>query len=639
MLTPRCFTRFLLHSLLIASAALCRGVAADPASPPGADIFFAPPTFRLPSLSPDGSKLCALTRFDDRHYALTLISLTSKQVTTLIKADELTVVSYWWKSDDLLLAMIEGEGGRRLFQTVDLKSGKLRALDSLEVYWGIEFVSDLPDDPEQMLFRLATGSALEVKKINLRTGRETAVESAPANITEWCINRTGDALAGYGFDPDKERWFIIWRTSVGAKWQRRESPYRQPLMIVPIAVAPDQQRIIAIDYTHSPTGSVGYLDPATGGTQELFAPAEIEPSRHLTWGDHRQVVAVAYDGSKSTVRYFDPEVGRAHEWLEAALPGTRRTTVSVSRDQSKALIYAETDRTAGMYCLADFNTKKVAVLRSSMSGLNPASLAPSRFFRFSSSDDLPITGRITLPAGVAQPPLVLFIGPALQGPRSEAAFNPVAQFLASRGYATARIDHRGTQGFSRTFSAAGDLQSGTGTVRDYTAAKAWLAAQGWIDPDRVAVIGDHLGGFVAFQLATLPGFARALVNLETPTDAHEWSIGMFITSPRHPQEVLDEIGGTKAFYSYRELVSPFKVAGKLTTPSFHYYSKFENGTDRSSRALESRGLEASLKKLGKPFEFISAEPVSRKTSVQTTDWRQTVQCYEAIAAFLGKELP
>ncbi|OYV00899.1 MAG: hypothetical protein CFE26_23470, partial [Verrucomicrobiales bacterium VVV1] len=139
------FSRLLLSALPLLSLGFPISHAAEPTSPPAADVFFAPPTFHLPKLSPDGTKLCALTRFDDRHYALTLIGLTSKQTTTIIKAPELTVLNYWWKSDDLLLAMIEGEGGRRLFQTVDLKNGQLRALDSFEVYGRIEFVSDLPD--------------------------------------------------------------------------------------------------------------------------------------------------------------------------------------------------------------------------------------------------------------------------------------------------------------------------------------------------------------------------------------------------------------------------------------------------------------------------------------------------------------
>jgi dienelactone hydrolase len=445
-------------------------------------------------------------------------------------------------------------------------------------------------------------------------------------------------LAGYGYDADRERWYMIWRPSVGAKWQRRDSPARQPPDVVPIAVAPDQQRIIALDYTRSPTGSVGYFDPSTGRTTELFPAADIEPTRYLNWGDDPQVLAVAYDGHKSVVRFFDEERGRSLEWIEAALPGTRRMFSSVSRNQTKVLLYAETDRTAGVFCLADLTAKKVTVLRSSMNGLNPASLAPSRFIRFPSSDDLMLTGRITLPAGVAQPPLIFFIGPDLHGPPSAATFDPVAQFFASRGYATARIDHRGTRGFGRTFSAAGDVQAATGMVRDFTAAKAWLAAQGWIDPERVAVVGDHLGGFVAFPLAAQPGFARVLVNLDTPTDAHAWPVNLFITSLRHPEEVLAQIGGSKGLYDYRELVDPVKVAARLTTASFHYYAQFRNGVDLTTPALEARRLEAPLKRLGKPFEFVSPEPTSRKISVQTTDWRQTAQCYESVAKFLAQQL-
>ncbi|MDP3073876.1 MAG: prolyl oligopeptidase family serine peptidase [Opitutaceae bacterium] len=638
-MSPRhLFSRFLLLGLLLLGAKAVCATAAEPSAPASSEVFFAPPSFMLPKLSPDGSKLCALTRFDDRHYALTLINLASKQAKTVVRAEELTVINYWWKGDDLLLAMLEGEGGRRIFRSVDLKNDKLHPLDNLEVYRLIEFMADLPDDPEQMLFRLTPAGAPEVMKVNLRTGRETAVEAAPADILSWCLNRAGEALAGYGYDGGKERWFIVWRTTAGGKWQRRDSPRQQPLDVVPIAVAPDGRRILALDYTRGATGSIGYLDPATGRTEELFTAAEIEPSRLLTWGDNPQVLGVSYDGSQSTVRYFDPEFGRAQAWIEAALPGTRWTVSSVSRDQSKAVIYAETDRTAGVFCLADFNTKKISVLRSSLSGLAPSSLAASRFFTFPSSDNLTITGRITLPSGITKPPLILFIGPDLNGPRSEPALDRLAQFFARRGYAFARIDQRGTHGFGRTFAEAGDYQFATGMVHDFTAAKAWLAAQGWIDPERVAVVGARAGGFVAFQLALTPGFARVLVNLETPTHAHEWPLSIFLTSQRDPEEVLKTIGGTKAFVAHKNNANPLNLLGKLTTASFHYYSEFRNGVDLTPRTPDARTLEGPLKKLGKPFEVISAKPISRKISVQTTDWRQTAECYEAVAAFLARQL-
>ncbi len=592
----------------------------------------------LPKLSPDGSKLCALTRFDDRHYALTLINLVTKQVQPVIKADALTTLNYWWKSDWLLVAVLEGDGGRRIYQTVDLKNGKVFGLEDLETYARFQFVSDLPDDPEQMLFRATNVGGPEILKVNLRTGHATNVEAVPAYVENWCINRSGEALGGYGYDPMKERWFIIWRPAMGAKWQHLDAPPKKVPDVLPFTVGPDQHKLIALDFSHNPTGSISYFDPTSGKTEQMFAPAEMEPTRFLTRGDAPQIVAAEFESDRSTLRFFDPELEKIDQWIEAAMPGTLRAFQSFSHDQSKALIYAETDRNAGVYCLADLATKKVAVLRSSMSGLNPSAMANSRHFNFSTSDHLKISGRITLPPGVERPPLVLLTGSTLTGPRSSLGFDCEAQFFAGRGYACARIDHRGTAGFGRSFAEAGDFQVTTGIVRDLSEGTEWLARQGWIDGKRVAVLGEHWGGLIAFQLAAKPGFARALVNIETPMNTENWYVNTFMTSLLDPEQFIESKGGIKVLYDYKKAVDPIAVVEKLQAPSFHYYSKFENGENVEIRAAEAHKLEAALKKHGTPFEISYADPVSRKTSVQTTDWRQTASCYEAIATFLAKNL-
>lgn len=82
--------------------------------------------------------------------------------------------------------------------------------------------------------------------------------------------------------------------------------------------------------------------------------------------------------------------------------------------------------------------------------------------------------------------------------------DPAIQFWTSRGFAVFDVNHRGSTGYGRTFRKKLYPNWGIVDLEDASNGVKWLAAEGLIDSDKVAIRGGSAGGYttlgaIAFQ--------------------------------------------------------------------------------------------------------------------------------------------
>jgi dipeptidyl aminopeptidase/acylaminoacyl peptidase len=106
---------------------------------------------------------------------------------------------------------------------------------------------------------------------------------------------------------------------------------------------------------------------------------------------------------------------------------------------------------------------------------------------------LPASADVSAPAGEKPPLLVTIHG----GPTSSASpeFRLSTQYWTTRGFAVAAVDYGGSTGYGRPYRRLLDDAWGIVDVEDACAAAVWLAEQGLVDPDRLAIRGGSAGGF------------------------------------------------------------------------------------------------------------------------------------------------
>ncbi len=112
-----------------------------------------------------------------------------------------------------------------------------------------------------------------------------------------------------------------------------------------------------------------------------------------------------------------------------------------------------------------------------------------------------VVGTVNQPAGASaqQPaPAVLMLhGFASQKDEVGNMYARAADALAAQGVASLRIDF---SGFGKSDGDTGFTTVG-GQIADAEAAYNWLAAQPWVDPARIGVLGFSLGGGIAIMTA------------------------------------------------------------------------------------------------------------------------------------------
>src|SRR5262249_12473050 len=137
---------------------------------------------------------------------------------------------------------------------------------------------------------------------------------------------------------------------------------------------------------------------------------------------------------------------------------------------------------------------------------------------YKAKDGLTIHGYLTKPVGVEAKnlPAVLLVhgGPWA---RDRWGFDPLVQFLANRGYAVLQVNFRGSTGYGKSFTNAGNREWAGKMHQDLVDGKEWLAKQGDAAPKKVALAGGGYGG------------SATLVALPSPPK--EFACGVDIVGP------------------------------------------------------------------------------------------------------------
>ncbi|EGF90920.1 prolyl oligopeptidase family protein [Asticcacaulis biprosthecium C19] len=186
--------------------------------------------------------------------------------------------------------------------------------------------------------------------------------------------------------------------------------------------------------------------------------------------------------------------------------------------------------------------------------------------------------------------------------RDNIDFDWQTQCLASRGYAVLQPNFRGSSGYGEVFVEKGFGEWGRKLQTDLSDGVRWLAAQGTIDPKRVAILGASYGGYAALAGATLdPDIYRCAVSIAGVSDLKSMtgfeldnSAGKQTRRVRYWKQFM---GDAKTF----DAVPPARQADKAYCPILLIH-----GTDDTIVPIDqSKRMEKALKAAGKPVEFIT----------------------------------
>ena len=125
-------------------------------------------------------------------------------------------------------------------------------------------------------------------------------------------------------------------------------------------------------------------------------------------------------------------------------------------------------------------------------------LVDGEVVRFKSFDGMEIPAILYKPKGLApdeKVPAMLMIhgGP---GGQTRLNYTDRIQYFVNHGYVILAVNNRGSSGYGKTFFAADDLKHGDEDLRDCIESKKFLASLGYVDMEKVGIMGGSYGGYM-----------------------------------------------------------------------------------------------------------------------------------------------
>ena len=636
--------------------------------PPSA--FFADETFSVAALSPDGERL-ALLRSTGTEDAIVVRPLSGEGEERILvrevrkargTAASRGIRVLGWAGDGILVYSVQspmrvtedwdelpvgnGERGNfrkkggvgirsrktRLF-AVDLDGGETRYLAKnwqSQQQSGIQdaIIDWLPREPDHFLLDFR-GRAVRVRA---SSGATRVVAKDQDETARWFSDREGRVRAGLDFDrwstvrtlrarvPEDESWRVLDRFDPYIEKGTGFAGFSRAVdgIYVYSNRATGRAALHAWDLTSNSAGAMLVDDPQY----------DVDTGRLIYSARDGRALALTYYQDRLRRVFLDPEWEGQWSVVDEAFPDQDARVAGSSADGRRVLLSVSSDRSPPTLHLFEPETGRLSHLLSKHPSLAGVDLARTEPVEFEARDGLTIHGYLTRPPGasdVSGPTIVYpHDGPAN---RDVIRWDPIVQFLASRGFTVFQLDYRGSVGHGWDHERAGDRQWGRGIQDDVTDGVDWLVAQGIADPDRIGIFGTGFGGYVALMgLIETPGLFRAGASFGAPTD-----LGLVLSNgsiyPRRKARDVRMIGTGE---DRLEEVSPALQAGRIRAPvllahgtedPIYHPDHLEEMVD----ALDDAGVAAESYRYSGAVQYF-------------LDERQRVDFFSRLALFFEREL-
>ncbi|MFL1376697.1 MULTISPECIES: S9 family peptidase [unclassified Nocardiopsis] len=477
------------------------------------DLFDSPQRTSA-AISPDGTRIAFLSPWKNR-LNVWVQDLEPGSEPRPVTADETrSVQGFEWADDPRYLLYLQDEGGDQRWHLyrVDLDTPESAAVD-LTPFPGTTVLGFAPSPvtPGKVTLLLNTRDAatFDSHELDIATGELGLLARSPGPGKIWVQAGDGSLflseLTAQGNVEFSRRDPATGEPRKVLEWEGADYPVGSPWQITPDGTGlwivsnrgTDRTRLVRVDLATGEETEVDAHPAFDVDARMMVDPAVPEPLIR----DHRgELLGVRYYGERQVVHALDPHFAEVLGGLEKLSEGDL-AHVSSDREGRRWVVSFAHDRDPGATWFYDHATGESRLLFRPFPHLDPEKLAPMRPVTITARDGLELPSYLTLPVGVDPTglPLVLLVhgGPWA---RDSWGFVPAVQLMANRGFAVLQVNFRGSTGFGKAHTQAAIGEFAGKMHDDLIDAVDWAVAQGYADPDRVAIVGGSYGGY-----ATLVG--------------------------------------------------------------------------------------------------------------------------------------
>ncbi len=636
----------------LSAIAMATVLATAASATPPIEAYGALPNIADVEISPDGNRIALLVG-DAAVRQVQIRGLDLKPIDAT-PVNNLKVRSLQWAGPDHLLIstsktadVIDLTGPRReWYLLADMDLGRHKIVPLMK---GIpDAMNVIADEPTVLMIGghpvvIAPGfyyppetnkGVLALFRLDLAAHTARRVETGTELTQEYLVDADGGAVARADYQQGRGVWSLFLRKKDG-DWTRNRNetaPIDRPELR---ALGADGTSVLVSSrasgdwQTHAVSlGDGTWSDPLPDvqGTGLVLDPAT-----------RRMIGTVKTDFDGVHYSFTDPADQKRWNGIVHAFPHEVVRLASWSQDRSRLIVEVEGATNGDAFFIIDLKTHHADWLGDRYKGIAAEDVAEQRLIHYKAADGLDIPAFVTLPRGRAAKALPLVVLPH-GGPadHDEPGFDWWAQALASRGYAVLQPQFRGSTGLYIDHLEAGYGQWGRKMQTDLSDGVRYLAAQGMIDPARVAIVGGSYGGYAALAGVTLdPGVYRCAVSLAGVSDLRrmlawedEQGNGEAKGRLRYWQRFMGAKGqGDTSIDAW----SPARLADRVKVPVLLIHGKDDTVVAFEQSTLMLKALKAA----GADVEFVTLASEDHWLSRGPT----RTQALQAMVAFLEKHNP
>lgn len=615
--------RLLMISMLLATTAFS-AVAQTSELPPLIDreLFFDNPEIAGGQLSPDGSLISFIKPLNGvMNIWVKKLDEPFESARPLTADKDRPVRNYFWSRDGKYILYVQDKGGDENFNIYAVNPAEKPARGSqvppnrdLTRLKGVRVqIYAVPrTDPDAIYIGLNDRDKAwhDLYKMKLSTGERTLIRQNSENdrITGWIFDwddnlrlATRSNMDGSNeiLRVDKDVFTPVYASSVF------ETAY-------PLAFDKKNERV----YLHTNKGDdvdrsrLVLLDL----DQKKEEVVEEDPDYRVDLGNvlfsevTHDIIYTSYEDERERIYWKIQDYERDYKMIRLQLKdqNVEPYFARASADERFWLIGTYSDIDPGKTYLYDRQTQKLTYQYTPRPAIPVEHMAKMQYITYKSSDGLEIPAYLTLPVGKDAKNLPLVVMPH-GGPwaRSGWGFNSYAQFLANRGYAVLDPNFRGSTGYGKKFTNAGNKEWGRKMQDDITWGVKYLIKEGIVDAKKVAIMGGSYGGYATLAgLAFTPDVYACGVSIVGPSNL----ITLLNSIPPYWESIRkvfhERMGDPSTPEGKAELesMSPLFSANKISAPLL----VVQGANDPRVKQHESDQIVVALRDRGFPVEYIVA---------------------------------
>jgi dipeptidyl aminopeptidase/acylaminoacyl peptidase len=485
------------------------------------EILFGNPEKTMPRLSPDGKRFTYVAPVNNV-LNVWLGESGSNVFKPVTNDTDRGIRAYFWAENGSHLVYQQDVGGNENWRLygVNLESGETRDLTPFEEVQA-QVIQQDKHFPDELLVGLNKENPQlhDVYRLNIVSGELELIAKNPGNFIAWVADAEFQVRAGWANLPDGSSQLMV-RENENDEWQViRSWDSDDALTSSPVSFTLDGKALYLVDSKDANAGRLVKLDLSSGNITEIAADPDYDVGGAMVNPDTYEIEAVAFTRARTEWVALDKKLEADFRFLHSVNAGDF-SVISRDRADTTWLVAFTTDNGPVYYYRYVRAERKADFLFVNNAALEEYTLAEMQPVSFEARDGMTVHGYVTFPPNLDKNnlPMVLNVhgGPWA---RNSWGYNPEAQWFANRGYVCFQVNFRGSTGYGKKFLNAGDREWGAKMHDDLVDAVNWAVAQGYADPERVAIYGGSYGGYAALVGATFtPDLFKCAVDIVGPSN-------------------------------------------------------------------------------------------------------------------------